>query len=250
MSSIWSQTLLSVVVISLLSLLCIIVLWLKPKTLKKALHPLISLAVGALFGDAFLHLIPESFETSKNPTRSSLLVLLGLFLFLILEKSMHFYHHHQHEHEEKDIHPFGYLSLIASGLHNFIDGLLIGASYLASFPIGLATTLAVILHEVPHELGDFSILIHAGFKPKKALLFNFLSALLSIGGAVLALSLAYKPESITQLILPITAGGFIYIAGSDLVPELHKESKPLAILTQLLAMGAGVGLMLLLKLME
>src|ERR1700677_3557538 len=177
MTSLWSCALGSVVLVSLLSLIGILVLWLNPNQLKKLLLPLISLAVGGLLGDAFLHLIPESFETSKNANHTAMLILFGLFLFLLLEKSMHYYHHHDHDHGE--VHPFGYLSLMASGLHNFIDGLLIGASYMASIPIGIATTLAVVLHEIPHELGDFSILIHAGFKPKKALLFNFLSAALS-----------------------------------------------------------------------
>jgi zinc and cadmium transporter len=244
----WFQTLLSVIFVSLLSLLAIIVLWLKPETLKKVLLPLISLAVGGLLGDAFLHLIPESFEKSKNSTSVSLLVLAGLFLFLILEKSMHYYHHQEHETEE--VHPYGYLSLIASGLHNFIDGLLIGASYLAGFSVGLATTLAVVLHEIPHELGDFSILVNAGFKPVKALFYNFLSALLAIAGAVFALTVSSDPQAVTQLVLPITAGGFVYIAGSDLIPELDKESNRPAILIQLLAMALGISLMLLVKLLE
>jgi zinc and cadmium transporter len=248
MTSIWWQTLCSVTLVSLLSLIGVIVLWINPDQLKKLLLPLISLAVGGLLGDAFLHLIPESFETSKNANHTAMLILLGLFLFLLLEKSMHYYHHH--EHEEGEVHPFGYLSLMASGLHNFIDGLLIGASYLASIPIGIATTLAVVLHEIPHELGDFSILIHAGFKPQKALLFNFLSAVLSIGGAIVALSLSSTPETVTDIVLPITAGGFIYIAGSDLIPELHKESNRPAIIIQLLAMFTGAGLMFLVKLLE
>jgi zinc and cadmium transporter len=243
----WFQTLASVIFVSLLSLLAIIVLWLKPKTLKKVLQPLISLAVGGLLGDAFLHLIPESFEKSKNTTSVSLLVLAGLFLFLILEKSMHYYHH---EHATEEVHPYGYLSLIASGLHNFIDGLLIGASYLAGTSIGLATTLAVVLHEIPHELGDFSVLVNAGFKPIKALVYNFLSALLAIAGAVFALAVSSNPQMVTQFVLPITAGGFIYIAGSDLIPELHKELKRSAILIQLFAMALGVGLMFLIKILE
>jgi zinc and cadmium transporter len=248
MSSLWLFTMVSVVLVSLLSLIGILVLWLKPERLKKILFPLVSLAVGGLFGDAFLHLIPESFEASNNFNHTALLLLLGLFLFLLLEKSMHYYHHH--EHEEGEIHPFGYLSLMASGLHNFIDGLLIGVSYMASVPTGIATTLAVVLHEIPHELGDFSILIHAGFKPTKALWFNFLSAALSIGGAILALNLSGTPESVTSIVLPLTAGGFIYIAGSDLIPELHKESKRSAIILQLFCMFVGAGLMFLVKLLE
>lgn len=249
MSSLWLQTLVSVTIVSLLSLIVIVVLWLQPNTLKKLLIPLISLAVGGLFGDAFIHLIPDCFQNTKDPSWVSLLILGGLLLFLILEKSMHYYHHHQHEEEE--VHPYGYLSLIASGLHNYIDGLLIGASYLAGFSVGLATTLAVILHEIPHELGDFSVLVKAGFKPLKALFFNFLSALLAIAGALTALVLSIgNPESVTRIILPMTAGGFIYIAGSDLIPELHKEKTLSSSLVQILSMIAGVGLMFLIKLLE
>ncbi len=249
MNPLWFQTLVSVTIVSLLSLLVVMVLWLQPRTLQKLLIPLISLAVGGLFGDAFLHLIPDCFQNTKDPSQVSLLILGGLLLFLTLEKSMHYYHHHQHEEEE--VHPYGYLSLIAGGLHNYIDGLLIGASYLAGFSVGLATTLAVILHEIPHELGDFSILVKAGFKPLKALFFNFFSALLAIAGALTALALSIgNPESVTRIILPMTAGGFIYIAGSDLIPELHKEKTLSSSLVQILSMIAGAGLMLLIKLLE
>ena len=248
MSSIWFQTLISVAVVSGLSLFGVVTLWLKPQQLKKILLPLVSLAVGGLFGDAFIHLIPESYTVSKNTTQSALFILAGIMIFLVLEKSLHFYHHH--EHSGKEIHPFGYLSLLASGLHNFIDGLLIGVSYLAGFEVGLATTLAVILHEIPHEIGDFSILVHSGFKPSRALLYNFLSALFAIGGAVMALTLTTDPQTLTSVILPVTAGGFIYIAGSDLIPEIHKELKLSSSLVQLLAMSAGSGLMLLLKFLE
>jgi zinc and cadmium transporter len=235
-------------VVSALSLFGVVTLWLNAKQLKRILLPLVSLAVGGLFGDAFIHLIPESYGVSKDPTGTGLLVLLGIVIFLVLEKSLHFYHHH--DHGKEDIHSFGYLNLLAGGLHNFIDGLLIGVSYLAGFEVGLATTLAVILHEIPHEIGDFSVLVHAGFKPSRALLYNFLTALLAFGGAILSLTLAFDPHTLTSVILPITAGGFIYIAGSDLIPEIHKELKLSGSLLQVLAMAVGSGLMLLVKLLE
>jgi len=223
-------------------------LWLQPEQLKKLLLPLVSLSVGGLFGDAFIHLIPDAFAASAKSLSVSLEILAGVLLFLVLEKSLHFYHHHGHD--ETEVHPFGYLSLFASGLHNFIDGLLIGVSYLVAPTVGLATTLAVVLHEIPHELGDFSILVHAGFKPSRALLYNFFSALFAVGGAVLALSFGGNPKTLIALILPVTAGGFIYIAGSDLIPELHKEKRLVHGLIQILSIMVGAGLMVLIKLVE
>jgi zinc and cadmium transporter len=131
-----------------------------------------------------------------------------------------------------------------------IDGMLIGASYATSLPVGLATTVAVILHEIPQEIGDFGILLHAGFSKRAALLFNFLSASLAIVGAVISLAVSAGIDGFSAAMLPLTAGGFIYIAGSELVPELQKELKPSRSLVQLIAIGSGVGLMLLLMLLE
>jgi zinc and cadmium transporter len=142
------------------------------------------------------------------------------------------------------------MNLVADGVHNLIDGMLIGASYLASLPLGFATTAAVVLHEIPQEIGDFGVLLHSGFSKRRALLFNFCSASLAIVGALIALLVGTRIEGFTQWMLPLTAGGFIYIAGSDLLPELHKELELLRSALQLAAMGTGVGLMLLLALLE
>jgi len=142
------------------------------------------------------------------------------------------------------------MNLVADGLHNLIDGILIGASYLAGVSVGLATTIAVVLHEIPQEMGDFGVLIHAGFSKSRALYLNFLSALLAIAGAVLALVASTQIKQLPNAVLPFTAGGFIYIAGSDLVPELHKERAPVKSLLQLGAIGIGVSLMLLLTLLD
>ena len=141
------------------------------------------------------------------------------------------------------------MNLVADGLHNLIDGLLIGSSYLVSLPVGLATTIAVLLHEIPQEIGDFGVLLHAGFPAGLALWLNFLSGTLAILGAVAALTIGGMVTTMPTVILPLTAGGFIYIAGSDLVPELHREREPVKSLVQLVAIGVGVGLMLLLKLL-
>ena len=170
------------------------------------------------------------------------------FLFFLLEKFLRW--RHDHMPQEHAIHPVGYLNLLADGLHNLIDGLLIGTSYLVSIPVGLGTTLAVLLHEIPQEIGDFGVLIQAGFSRREALLLNFMIGLLAIAGAVIALWAGQYLKGLPLVVLPMTAGGFIYIAGSDLVPELHKERQPMRSLQQLIAIGCGVGLMLLLKLLE
>src|SRR5882672_6133068 len=142
------------------------------------------------------------------------------------------------------------MNLAADAVHNLIDGMIIGVAYLVSVPIGVATTIAVVCHEIPHELGNFVVLLHAGFQPRRALLFNFLSAVFAIAGCVISLLLGSHIESFSILLVPLAAGGFIYIAGSDLVPELHKEANPRKSAVQLVAMGAGVGIMLLLTKMK
>ena len=148
------------------------------------------------------------------------------------------------------VHPFVFTNLFGDGLHNFIDGLIIGASYLASVPIGIATTVAVILHEIPQEIGDFGVLIHGGFSKSKALFFNFFSAVTAVLGAVVALVVSSSIENITMFLIPFAAGGFIYIAGSDLIPELHKEVKIKNSLLQLLFFVLGLIVMYSLLFLE
>ena len=245
---VWLWTLASVVVISLISFIGVITLVIGRQRLQPAVFTLVGLAVGAMLGDAFIHLLPESFERTDTPLATSLYCLAGIVLFFVLEKFLLWRHDHAAEHTHP-IHPVGYINLIADGLHNFIDGILVGASYLVSVPIGLATTLAVCLHEIPQEIGDFGILLHAGFTSTRALWLNFLTATLAIVGAVLSLLLGATMQSFATMVLPLAAGGFIYIAGSDLVPELHKERHPRQAAVQLLAIGVGIGLMLLLKLL-
>jgi zinc and cadmium transporter len=128
------------------------------------------------------------------------------------------------------------------------DGIVIAASFLASFRLGLATTLAVIFHEIPQEIGDFGVLIHGGFSRLKALVFNFLSALMAVVGAFLVLVLGTKIVSSVSLLIPFTAGGFLYIAGSDLIPELHKETSLAKSLLQMLGLILGMSIMLVLAL--
>ena len=249
MTPTWSYALVSVVAVSLTSLLGIISISTNRIRIQHLMFVMVSLAVGAMLGHAFIHILPQSFQSADAPLPVSLYVLLGILMFFLLEKFLLWRHEHV-PHYGDCIHPVGYVSLVADGLHNFIDGLLIGSSYLVSLPVGLATTLAVFLHEIPQEIGDFGVLLHAGFHPLQAVWLNFLSASLAILGAIAALAAGESVKSLPTVVLPMTAGGFIYIAGSDLVPELHKEREPIKSLIQLLAIGVGIGLMLLLTLLE
>jgi len=246
MISSWSLAIGSVTLVSLLSLVGIVFISVNEEKLRRILFVMVSLAVGALFGDAFIHLLPESFERSESAVKTSLYVLAGVCGFFILEKFLLWKHQHVLD-SNSHIHPVGYMNLAADAIHNLIDGMIIGAAYLVSMPVGVATTIAVVCHEVPHELGNFFVLLHAGFQPRRALLFNFLSAIFAIIGAVISLLIGSHVESFSGLLVPLAAGGFIYIAGSDLVPELHKEVNPVKSAVQLAAMAVGVAIMLLLK---
>jgi len=244
----WILTLTSVIVVSLISFIGVITLVVSRQQLQPLIFVLVSLAVGAMLGDAFIHLLPESFARAPDSLETSLYCLGGILAFFVLEKFLLWQHDHAAEHTHP-VHPVGYINLAADGLHNFVDGVLIGASYLVSVPIGLATTIAVLLHEIPQEIGDFGVLLHAGFSRPRALWLNFLTATLAIAGAVLSLLLGGRLQHLSTMVLPFAAGGFVYIAGSDLVPELHKERQPPQAAVQMLAIGVGVGLMLLLKLL-
>ena len=247
--SIVLYTLISVLVISLLAFIGIISLAVNTKRLKTVLIYLISFSAGALFGDAFIHLLPEIVESYGFSLTVSLGVLGGIVIFFVLEKIIHWQHCHLPITEEH-VHPFAYMNLIGDALHNFIDGIIIAASYVISIPAGLATTLAVALHEIPQEIGDFGVLLYSGFSRSKALVLNFISALAAVLGAVLALWATIVVEQIEMFLVPIAVGGFIYIAGSDLIPELHKETRLRRSIMQIIAFLLGIGVMSILLLLE
>ncbi|MBU3957742.1 MAG: ZIP family metal transporter [Nanoarchaeota archaeon] len=236
----------SVLLVSLISLIGLFTFSVKEESLKKILLFFVSFSAGALFGDAFIHLLPEAAESGIS-IGISLSVLGGIMLFFILEKFIHWRHCHIPT-SSRHPHPLAVMNLVGDGAHNFIDGLVIGASYLVSVPVGVATTIAVILHEIPQEIGDFGVLLHAGLSKKRAMFFNFLSAIAAVVGTMVALICG--SGEIAIMIIPFAAGGFIYIAGSDLIPELHKETNPKKSAAQLAAFLAGVGIMLLLLLAE
>jgi zinc and cadmium transporter len=235
--------LISVCAVSALPLFAGILLLFK-KTSEGLIFALVSLSVGALFGDAFIHLIPEAFESGVR--QPALWMLMGVFSLFILEKFLHWKHEHIHEHDAACAHgirPVGILSLIAGVVHNFLDGAIIMASWLIGIPAGIATTIAVILHEIPHEVGDLGILLHAGFGKKKAFLYNFYSGFAAIAGALATIILGATAEHGVLYIIPFAAGNFIYIAGSDLVPELHKVRRPVQSFVQVAAILLGLALM-------
>src|SRR3989339_1791756 len=195
MNTIWIYALSSVIIVSLISLVGIVTLSIKIDKLGKILIYLISFSAGALIGDAFIHLIPEAVEEGKGFSIAiSCYVILGIIISFIIEKFIHFRHCHMPITKEHE-HPFAWMNLFGDAIHNLIDGLIIGAAYLVSIPVGIATTIAVILHEIPQEIGDFGVLVHGGFSPKKAIFLNFLTALGAIVGALVALFLSARTEN-------------------------------------------------------
>ncbi|NQV88168.1 MAG: ZIP family metal transporter [Parcubacteria group bacterium] len=246
---IYAYALLSTILVSLVSFVGLVSLSLKEGFIRHYIFLFVSLAAGALLGDAFIHLIPESFEKLASGTSVGLLIIVGFFLFFIIEKFLH-WHHHGDDTEERHTHPVGNLILFSDGVHNFIDGIVIGVSFLISVPVGIATTLAVMLHEIPQEIGDFAVLLHAGYTRRRALWLNFLSALTAVLGTLVAFMLGKTGESLMVWFLPVAAGGFIYIAATDLIPELHKTKVVRDSVLQFVCLAVGVALMFALTFLE
>lgn len=215
--------LLSVVVVSLLSLLGALFLILRRKVFEQLITYTLAFSSGVLLATAFLDVIPESL--SVIPQTTFYLTLVGIVVFFAVEKFMHWHHHVEGDNtdEEKVV---AYLSLTGDSIHNFVDGVIIAASFIVSVPLGITTTLAVIAHEIPHELSDFTILIYGGFSNKKALFYNFLSALTAVLGTVVMFLVSTQiGNEVAKYMLPFAAGNFIYIALTDLIPELHKKRR-------------------------
>ncbi|MHA1751025.1 MAG: ZIP family metal transporter [Candidatus Helarchaeota archaeon] len=211
-------------IVSLISLVGVITLSINDKTLNKIVFYLVSFAAGALIGGGFLHLLPEAVE-KINSLNIYIILIIGFICFFIFEKLLDY---HQCHNVEKDHiceqHSFKWLNLIGDGIHNFTDGLVIAVSFISSFQLGFVATILVIAHEIPQEIGDFGVLIYGGFSKKRALFFNFLTALTAIGGGIFGYYLLYSLLSISPYLLAFSAGGFIYIAAADLIPELKKEN--------------------------
>lgn len=260
--SAWAAALLSVLVVTLASLAGALTLSLGRQRLERVIFLLVAFAVGAMLGGALLHLIPESYETLGGGPETGLLVLGGVLAFFVLEKFLHWRHQHgapealegatghahghvHHAHDAAE--PFALMNLVGSVAHNLIDGAIVAAAYLVSFETGLVTTLAVMLHEIPQEIGNFGVLVYGGYPPRKALLYNFASGLAGLLGAGLVLVLGARIDGLAAMLLPITAGAFLYIAGSDLIPELNRRHSYPATkaIGQLVMMVLGIAVMAL-----
>jgi zinc and cadmium transporter len=206
-------------IVSLISFVGVVTLALKDKILNKILLILIGLSAGALMGGAFLHLLPEAVEKSTG-LDVYLFVLIGFILFFLIEKVLHWRHCHK---GECDVHTFQYMNLVGDSIHNFIDGLIMAASFVVSIPLGITTTIAIATHEIPQEIGDFGVLLYGGFSKKRAIMLNFIVALTAVLGGIVGFFVSNLIDNIVVFILPFAAGGFIYIAATDLVPEIRKE---------------------------
>ncbi|MBI2639237.1 ZIP family metal transporter [Candidatus Peregrinibacteria bacterium] len=249
MVMIWLFVLGSVIVVSLISFIGLLGFQAENDRMRPFLLVLVSFSAGALLGDVFIHLLPEAVEEKGLTLPLSLWILGSILVFFVLEKFIHWHHCHLPE-AHQHMKPLAFMNLVGDGLHNFIDGAMIAGSYLISLPLGFATTIAVALHEIPQEIGDFGVLIHAGLQKSKVVFLNFISALTAILGAVIVLGLGVSSASVTGILTPFTVGGFLYIAGTDLIPELHKETNPVSSLIQLISFIGGIAVMLALLLIE
>lgn len=243
--------LLAVVIISLLSFIGAITLFFKKKLMQKLVLILVSFAAGALLGGAFLHLLPEALHEG-GPI--FLMTVIGIIVFFVMEVYLYWYHCHaghihKHKHREHKcpVRPMGYLNLFGDGVHNFIDGMIVATAFMVNTQLGIITAFAVVLHEIPQEIGDFGVLVYSGFSRHKALLFNFISALTAILGVVLTYFFASYAQGFTSYLIPFAAGGFIYIATTDLMAEIKEESNIRTATLQLFIFLLGIAVMWLAK---
>lgn len=248
MATVYLYTFGSVLLVSLLSLAGLLFLFLKQEKLSKIIMFFVSFSAGTMLGDAALHLLPEAIKEDSQSMDIWFWLLAGIISFFILEKIVHWHHCHGADscgHVHVKI--LGTMNLLGDGLHNFIDGAVLAGAFLVSPTLGAATLIAVVAHEIPQEIGDLGVLIHSGYSRRKALILNFLTALAAVAGAAAALSLSVKIENISQYILPFTAGSFIYVATSDLMPELKKDIALSKSIQQLIGILLGIFIMLALK---
>ena len=237
MLSILFQILIAVLIVSLVSVLGILIFF-REKTLNRILFFLVSFAAGTLLGAAFLDLLPEVLEDGFKES-VPVFILLGMLSFFILEKFLYWHHHHAgHEHEE--VHGFTYLNIVGDAIHNFLDGAVIAISFMNNTALGIVTTIAIIAHEIPQEIADFSILIYGGFSRAKALVYNFLTALTAVLGALAAYFYSGAIKDSTIILTSFAVGGFVYIASTDLIPEIHKEKDLKKSLVQLVLLALGI----------
>jgi zinc and cadmium transporter len=232
--------LLSVLGVSVLSFSGAAALALGPRRLRRAIPLLVALAVGALLGGSLLHLLPEAY--AHGGLEAGGFVLAGLLGFFLVESAIHWHHHGEDVADEGrhgSVASFAWMNLLGDGLHNLVDGALIAGTWMASPEAGLVTTIAVALHELPQEFGDFGVLLHGGMTPRRALLWNAASAAAAFLGCAVVLLLGGS-VGIDRVVVPLAAGGFLYLACADLVPELHRQARGRGIVGVALAILLGV----------
>ncbi|MFH0861812.1 MAG: ZIP family metal transporter [Candidatus Altiarchaeota archaeon] len=227
--------LLSVALISGLSLVGVFSLSIGRKNLHELLSLFLAFASGTMLATAFVHMIPEAFHEAGEDAAKY--VLLGLIVFFFLERFIHWHHCGK---EECHIKPAAYLSIIGDAVHNFFDGAIIASAYLADVRLGLVTTAAIAMHEIPQEFGDFTVLMHSGMKVRKALTYNFISALTAFLGAIIGYVALSQVETLIPYAIAISAGGLIYVSTADLIPELHKEKRRTMLVAQTVALLLGL----------
>lgn len=240
----------STLAVSLISFVGILALPISKERYRGRILVLVSLAVGALLGDALFHLIPEAFADPSLSQIAPLLIVIGIVAFFLIEKALCHVHPHDQSHGHHSHRALGKINILADGMHNFLDGVLIGAAYLVSPTAGIASTVAVALHEIPQEFGDYGILTMAGYSRRQAAWFNFLSACAAILGAGAVLALGPLVVQNAGWVGALTAGGFLYIALADLLPELHREERGRHALLHVAVVLLGLALMVSLTWLE
>lgn len=236
--------LISVIIVSLISVIVALPLIIKKNISNKVLLFLLSISVGVLLSTVFMDFLPEVMSHDYS-IKVAYYILLGFLVMFILEKFIHFHHSKNCENGNCG-HSHAYnlapINLIGDGIHNFIDGLVIAGAYAVDITLGITATISIIFHEIPQEIADFGVLLYSGMSKKKALMFNFLSASSAIMGTVVGIFLVGKLHGFHDFIIPFAAGNFIYIAASNLVPQLHRHCSLKDSLIHLFAILLGIGI--------
>jgi zinc and cadmium transporter len=221
--------------------------------LGKVVKGMVSLSAGVLLGTALLHVLPEAFESQAGARELFLTLLGGLLFFWLLEKAelyrhVHHHegdgHHHHHDFDAQQAGRGGLSVLVGDSIHNFCDGVIIAAAFLADPGLGVVTALAIVAHEIPQEAGDYIVLLNAGFSRRKALLYNALSGLAAVAGGVLGYFVVEPWEALFPYLLVVASSSFIYVAVADLLPQLQQRLTLRETVAQVLWLGAGLGLVL------
>ncbi|WP_217649993.1 MULTISPECIES: ZIP family metal transporter [unclassified Streptomyces] len=238
MSALW-WIVLSGLAMCVLSLVGGVALLTPERVFERLVLPLVALAAGALLGGALFHMLPEAVRALGNSLAVYAWVAAGMLSFLVLEQFLHWHHCHRPVGAHR---PLGYLVLVADGLHNLIGGLAVGSAFVVDVRLGLVTWLVAAAHEVPQELGDFGILVHSGWGPRRALAFNFVSALSFLLGGLVAYGLAGEVD--IAVLIPFAAGNFLYIAVADLLPEITTSPVPREKLLHTASFAVGLAALL------